>query len=368
MIKNKNYIINGQVVHEKTKKGLPGLRVEAYDKDYITKDDYLGGAQTDDEGRFTIRFTSEKSREWIFDKKPDLYFRVYDGNTLVKDTIDEICWNVSKPEIEIVIPVDIPIEPGEEEEEPPIPEPVNEHHFFGRLIDKETKEPIAGFLIKAQDLEAGEKPLPLGYAFSNEQGLFSLAFTIPQKDETPESRRLKLIVSTPEGDQIHEEEVAAKTDSTEVMDITVTLPAAEEPPSPAIDELSEQLNLQIPDELSGFLNEKGIATLADLRRTGGLSRMKDLPVDPGDPAVVTLEAHANLSAVSNDIAANAMMVNQVCYHCPTRLWRFQSFPDTGCGACSDATGHPDHDGHCRQCGQRLSTRHYLGWLQNSRVD
>ena len=72
MKKDKNNIINGQIVHENIKKGLGGLRVEAYDKDYITKDDYLGSAQTNDEGRFTIRFTSEKSREWIFDKKPDL--------------------------------------------------------------------------------------------------------------------------------------------------------------------------------------------------------------------------------------------------------------------------------------------------------
>ena len=45
----KDYIINGQVVHEKIKKGIGGLRVEAYDKDYITKDDYLGSAQTDEE-------------------------------------------------------------------------------------------------------------------------------------------------------------------------------------------------------------------------------------------------------------------------------------------------------------------------------
>lgn len=307
---NKNYLINGQVFHEKTKRGLGGLRVEAYDKDYITKDDYLGGANTDDEGRFTIRFTSEKSREWIFDKKPDLYFRVYDGNTLVKDTIDEVCWNVSKPEIEIVIPVDIPIEPGEEEEEPPAPEQVNEHHFFGRLIDKETKEPIAGLLVKALDLEAGEEPLPLGYAFSNEQGLFSLVFTIPKKDQTPESRRLKLIVSTPKGDQVHEEEIAAKTDSTEVVDIVATLPEEVEPSSPTIGELSEQLELQIPAELGRFFKEHKITTLTDLRRTGGLSRMENLPVASDDPAVVTLEAHANLSAVSNDIAANALMVDK----------------------------------------------------------
>jgi len=307
MIKDKNYIITGQVLHEKTKKGLGGFQVEAYDKDYIRKDDYLGSVQTDDEGRFTIRFTSEKSREWIFDKKPNLYFRVYDGNTLIKDTIDKVCWNVSQPEIEIVIPVDIPIEPGEEE--PPTPEPVNEHHFYGRLIDKETKEPITGYLVKAYDLEAGEKPLPLGYAFSNEQGLYSLSFTIPKKNKTPESRRLKQIVCIPKGDQVHEEEIVAIINSMEVVDITVTSPEKVEPPSSTIDEISDQLELKIPDKLTKYFKKQKITTLAELRRAGGLSRMKDLPIAADDPVVVTLEAHANLSAISRDVVSNASMIN-----------------------------------------------------------
>lgn len=203
------------------------------------------------------------------------------------------------------------VEPEPQPEPEPIgPEPVNEHYFFGRLIDEETKEPVAGALIKAQDLEAGKEPKPLGYDISNQQGLFSLTFTIPESDETPESRRLKLMVYTSRGDQIHEEEIEAKTDSTEVVDIVVTLPEEEKPPSPTIDELSEQLDLQIPYELVQFFKEKQIVTLADLRRTGGLSRMEDLPVAPDDPVVFTLEAHANLSAVSDDIAANALMVDE----------------------------------------------------------
>ncbi len=39
-------IVSGIIIYEKMKKGLPGLRVEAYDKDYITKDDYFGSAET----------------------------------------------------------------------------------------------------------------------------------------------------------------------------------------------------------------------------------------------------------------------------------------------------------------------------------
>jgi hypothetical protein len=194
--------------------------------------------------------------------------------------------------------------------EPFAPDPVDEHLFFGRLIDRETKEPVAGYLVNAFDLEAGGEPMPLGHAFSNEQGLFALAFTTPKTDKAPESRRLRLIVNTPAGDQIHEQEIAAKTSGTEIIDIIVTLPEAVEPPSPAIGELSEQLDLQIPDALNQFLKERKINTLADIRRSGGLSRMEDLPLTPDNPVIATLEAHANLSVVSSDVAANAALVKQ----------------------------------------------------------
>lgn len=313
MKKSKLYTINGQIIHDITRNGLPGLRVETWDKDRISKDDYLGSTYTDEEGSFTIRFTSAQFREWFFDQKPDLYFRVYDGNTLIKDSIDDVLWNVDRPEIEIVIAVDIPIEPREEEQEeqePTAPDPVDEHIFFGRLIDKQTQELGVGYLVKGFDLEAGDEPMPLGHAFSNEQGLFALAYTTLKTDKTPESRRLRLIVNTPAGDQIHEEDISAKTESTEVIDIIVELLEAEEPLSPAIGELNEQLDLQMPDELNQFFKERKINTLTDIRRTGGLSRMEGLPLTLDNPVIATLEAHANLSAVSSNIAANAALVKQ----------------------------------------------------------
>lgn len=305
MTKNKNYTIQGQIIHEQSKQGLPGLRVEAYDKDYITKDDFLGEDQTVEEGRFTIRFTSKQHREWIFDNKPDLYFRVFDGATLIKDTVDNVCWNISDPEIEIVIAVNIPIE-----DEPPAPDPVDVFPFFGRLVNKATDEPIIGFLIRGFDLDAGDEPLALGLAFSDYRGIFSLSFTIPTKEQTPETRRLKFIISTLQGEREYEYEATVKTKETELIEITYTLPELVEPPSPTLLELSQKVKLTIPAALSEFLQKQNISTLADLRRTGGLSRMKDLPLSKDDPLIFELEAHANLSALSADVVANAQIIKK----------------------------------------------------------
>lgn len=47
IMKYKSYVIKDLVVHYKTKQGLGGLRVEVYNKDSHTKDDYFGGDHSD---------------------------------------------------------------------------------------------------------------------------------------------------------------------------------------------------------------------------------------------------------------------------------------------------------------------------------
>ena len=66
----------GIVVEEESRKPLQGLRVRAYDKDLI-RDDHLGDALTDAEGRFEIRFTEAQFRDFT-ETAPDVYIRIYD--------------------------------------------------------------------------------------------------------------------------------------------------------------------------------------------------------------------------------------------------------------------------------------------------
>lgn len=60
--RKKNYVVLGQVLNEHTQEPLAGLLVQATDRD-MRKDDFLGLAITDQEGRFEIRFGTKDFEE-----------------------------------------------------------------------------------------------------------------------------------------------------------------------------------------------------------------------------------------------------------------------------------------------------------------
>ena len=101
---HKTFRITGRVI-DQTGQGVEGLRVKAWDKDLIF-DDSLGKATTDEQGCFTIEFDESYYQELCFDRKPDIFFKVYKDNTLVKSTEDSILWNVSAGDREIIIHVE----------------------------------------------------------------------------------------------------------------------------------------------------------------------------------------------------------------------------------------------------------------------
>lgn len=68
----------GTVVEEESGKPLAGLRVRAYDKDWVFDDD-LGETRTDAAGRFEISYTDVQFRD-LEETQPDLYLRVYDAD------------------------------------------------------------------------------------------------------------------------------------------------------------------------------------------------------------------------------------------------------------------------------------------------
>jgi hypothetical protein len=106
-MKDKNkYSIRGTVTSEQDGQGVSNLKVEAWDKDLII-DDLLGSAKTDKTGRFALEFDSSYYKELCFDRKPDIYFKVYKGEELVCSTEDSVLWNVAKPDIDIILNVDM---------------------------------------------------------------------------------------------------------------------------------------------------------------------------------------------------------------------------------------------------------------------
>jgi hypothetical protein len=69
-------LVIGTVVEEESGKPLQGLRVRAYDKDWVW-DDKLGEKLTDAAGKFEISY-SEVHYKDLIETEPDIYIRIYD--------------------------------------------------------------------------------------------------------------------------------------------------------------------------------------------------------------------------------------------------------------------------------------------------
>lgn len=104
---NKTFRITGRVIDRTTRQGVAGLRVEGRDKDLIFHD-LVGSSTTDEQGDFQIEFTESHFKELFLDRQPDIFFKVFRGDVLIKSTEDSVLWNVQAGETEVVIEVDVP--------------------------------------------------------------------------------------------------------------------------------------------------------------------------------------------------------------------------------------------------------------------
>jgi hypothetical protein len=99
----------GRVIGVKTQRGVEGLQVEAWDKDMIV-DKAVGTAVTDGGGAFQMQFKESYFKELFSVLWPDLHFKVFRGDKLIKSTEDSVLWNIDKEDVEMVIRVDEPAE------------------------------------------------------------------------------------------------------------------------------------------------------------------------------------------------------------------------------------------------------------------
>jgi len=96
--KGDEFRIFGLIEELETGRPLADLVIRAFDRDLIF-DDKLGYTNTDEDGRFEIRFGTDRFRD-LFESRPDLYLRIYDrdGIRLIHETTDAIRWNASRRE------------------------------------------------------------------------------------------------------------------------------------------------------------------------------------------------------------------------------------------------------------------------------
>lgn len=97
--------ILGHVIDNQKHQGLTALRVEAWDKDLICND-FVGSAITDEHGAFQIVFNESYFRELFLDRQPDLFFKVFYLDKLIKSTEHTVLWNIASQELPVLIEIE----------------------------------------------------------------------------------------------------------------------------------------------------------------------------------------------------------------------------------------------------------------------
>src|SRR6266851_9626345 len=96
------YRILGRVIDRASRQGVQGLRVEGWDRD--TKfHDMLGSAVTDSNGAFSFTFDSTYFGDYGGDYAPDVFFKVYLGDRVIKNTFDTPMMNQPAGDIQATI-------------------------------------------------------------------------------------------------------------------------------------------------------------------------------------------------------------------------------------------------------------------------
>ena len=216
--------INGKIINSKTRQGLEGLLVEAWDQTLFFKD-IVGAAVTDESGQFILELSDTYRLrllyDWrlFFDRAPDLYFKVYRGKRLIRSTEDAVLWNVNIGETALTIEVE-GIEDGAAEDGD---EPLKTYTVTG-AITSPTSPSIGGLRVQLVDKNIGPDVL-LGETTTDLQGHYQLRVAVPAaslraRKKTHPDLQVRVLV----GDKVlAASEIKYNASTTETLD--VALPA-----------------------------------------------------------------------------------------------------------------------------------------------
>ncbi len=176
------------------------------------------------------------------------------------------------------------------------------HTAGGRLIDRATGKPLAGFSVSVT--LPGEQDSIHDVATTREDGAFSFAYVTPRRDGG-QGHRLVFRVAAPDGDPLPDAFEHTVTAAGGKFDVPV--PAPETPRPITLTALAHQLDLNLPQGLLTTLSSRGIENLDGLREAGGLEALLDGPLE--DDQAIKLEAHARLGILPTSLTQNAALID-----------------------------------------------------------
>jgi hypothetical protein len=183
--------IAGRILNRRTRQGIPALRVEAWDKDLIL-DDVVASAITDALGSFRIEFDQSHFQELFLDREPDLFFKIFRGDELIKSTEDSVLWNIQAGETEIEIEVDVP------------PVAKAAAYIVRGQVRWSNGSPFVGGLVRALEKDLRHEQL-LGEARTDESGRYEIQYS-PERARAERIAGIELIVRV--FDPLHKRTIA----------------------------------------------------------------------------------------------------------------------------------------------------------------
>jgi hypothetical protein len=186
----------------------------------------------------------------------------------------------------------------------------------GVVREADTHRPLPGLTVRAHHGGEGDDRTEFGYAITDEQGSFRFPYVAPRAtngatrgDGAPRTLHLR-VLSSPDGASGPLVETDTDLDGRDDS-LVLEVPADRIPdlPDHAIAEIANRAGLEIPPALASFLHERGLRSVADIRRAGGLRRLDGVP-DADAAAVAALDAHASLSVLSADIVETDALVGR----------------------------------------------------------
>ena len=104
-VENDFYAFRGSVVDSKDNSPVYLAQVQAWDEDFISKDDHLGSSFTNSNGEFVITFDKSKFGSLFIDRKPDIYFHVMVDDQVVLNTCKSVIKNATASKESIILKI-----------------------------------------------------------------------------------------------------------------------------------------------------------------------------------------------------------------------------------------------------------------------